>query len=183
MSFIYVPPATTGATGSLIFLQTLTANNSATIDLEGIDSTYQNYMVFGSNINCAGQTVTCRFKINGTYQTTNYSWAMQILDDASPTSIYSRSTSVTTTSIYLADALTYGNGGFELLLQNPSNTTYNKTIFYKGGGKSQPTNISSAVGSGTCTTGTQAVTGLRFLPTYAATFTTGTFTLYGVKQS
>lgn len=58
------------AAGAYTLLSTITANNSATVDFENIDSTYDTYMVVGNNVRCAFGTTTnlrSRPKLSGSF--------------------------------------------------------------------------------------------------------------------
>tara|TARA_R110000868_G_scaffold228179_1_gene481158 strand:+ start:416 stop:1162 length:747 start_codon:yes stop_codon:yes gene_type:complete len=182
-------PTWGAAGGSLIFITSLTASNSATIDLEGIDSTYKNYVIYGSNItNASGSgnpQLVCRTKINGSYQTTNYIYQSFYNDNTavqnSGNTTWQNQASQGTTSLYVL-RLTNENSSFQMTIPNPSSTTQYKPITSTGQGISGSSTIWQHQTFGMCVTGQQALTGMRFF-IVGDNLLTGTFSLYGIKNS
>lgn len=193
----YVLSSTTGGVmswataggGSLIFITSLTASNSATIDLEGIDSTYNNYIIYGSNItNASGSgnpSLVCRTKINGSYQTTNYIYQSYYNDNTaaqnSGNTTWQNQANQGTTFLYVL-RLTNENSSFQMTIPNPSSTTQYKPITSTGQEISGSGTIWQHQTFGMCVTGQQALTGMRFF-IVGDNLLTGTFSLYGIKNS
>ena len=191
MSFIYVPPAAPTSSASFELVSTLTASNSATINLEGMDSTYQNYVIYGSNITSTSGTnyyLWCRCKINGTYQTSNYVYQWLYNDNtasqsSSNTFWANQSTFGGGTTKFYLNRLTATNCSFQMTIPNPSSTSQYKPITATGQQIGGSTQVWQSQLFGMCTTGTQALTGIQFYLDGSDTIATGTFTLYGIKNS
>jgi hypothetical protein len=71
--------------GGLAFIGTTTASSSATITVTGLSTTYDNYLVIGSQLRPATDDVTAnvRFGDSGGIDSgsTDYSWSAQVMDD------------------------------------------------------------------------------------------------------
>ena len=67
------PTWVTPSTGALVFLSTVTASSSATVDVETtFSSTYRAYLIIGTGIFCdTASTLNCRLKIGGSYITSS----------------------------------------------------------------------------------------------------------------
>jgi hypothetical protein len=186
-------PATGGA---WIYLSSVTASSSSTVDLETtFDSTYDAYMIVASGISISENTVylNCRLKLNGTYQTgETYRWISQTaytgVSWSSISNIFQGSDADSSFQIgnRLSNAST-ASASFKLFLTNPTSTTKHKGIHFQGYQRtSEGTSTQMAVISGggiyTGTSATSALTGVRFLPG-AGNISSGTFRLYGIKNS
>jgi hypothetical protein len=171
--------------GSWVFLASVTASNSATVVLEtGIDSTYDNYAIIFSNVRPASDSVQlrCRLRLDGSYQTSNYtSMSFYVF----PTT--SSSTNYVTTQI---DLIRFGMGNAsartgmgQIFFSMPSSTSiYKGLTFCAAGLGSSSTDVSSNTGTGWHIDSTSALTGLQFYMS-AGNMATGTFRLYGIKNS
>lgn len=172
--------------GSWIYLSTVTASNSATVDMETtLDSTYDTYAIICSNLVAqnAGYTLAVRFKESGTYQTADYSYyringvtnnAVNNTNTDSADGIY-----ITAGQASAADK----PGNFVLYLFRPSSTTVRKNVQWTGGGgESSSANYIYTVSGAGNRNSTTAVTGIRFL-FGLGNITSGTFRLYGIKNS
>jgi hypothetical protein len=75
----------TPSAGGLAFIGTTTASSSATITVTGLSTTYDNYLVIGSQLRPATDDVTAnvRFGDSGGIDSgsTDYSWSAQVMDD------------------------------------------------------------------------------------------------------
>jgi hypothetical protein len=175
--------------GSMIFLSTVTANNAATADLETtFNSTYDNYVIMATGVtgDLDNRTKIMRVKVGGTYQTGSYRstlWSLSYnsgLGTVSATGdgfILLESHYAATHSLERADFIVY--------IRRPSDATNYKTVNYQtsgfGASTSSSNNATSAVGGGSWTGSTGAITGVQFL--CSAGNITGTFRLYGIKNS
>ena len=188
MSFIYVPPAAPTSSPSYVFISTVTANNSATVDLEGMDSTYQNYVIYGSNITCVtggNPPLVCRTKINGTYQTSGYAYQLFYNDNSAPqnntNTTWINENGYSGALLYL-NRLTNSICNFQMTIPNASSTSKYKPITSVAQGVLSSTTLWQSQTFGMCASGTQALTGMRFFID-GGNLATGTFTLYGIKNS
>jgi hypothetical protein len=163
----------------IVFISTLTASASATIDFTDL-STYKKYLIIFENIfpsSSGGPTFSVRFGTGSTptYLTSNYAFQ------------YSGVTSGSSSS---ADRITLGSGlvassypgmsGSLFVEGMLSSYTSVQGLFYYTDGTSG-SQYSTLVSSGTNYTSTAAKTALRFLPG-SGTITSGTFSLYGITS-
>lgn len=175
--------------GAWTYLSTVTASNSATVDIETtFDSTYQNYAIVASSVRPVTNAVSllARQKQSGSYVEDNYQYHLSICNATS--SSYAGAANGNTTSHLVANSLrdasgdTQGGASFVMYIPNPSNTTLQKTVFATGVantasiGSAQMTLVGSNFGS------TAAITGIRFLMS-SGNINSGTFRLYGIKNS
>jgi hypothetical protein len=177
--------------GSWIFLSTVTASNSATVDIETtINSTYQNYAIVASTIIPVNDFVhlRARQKQGGSYLTADYQWHLSFPKNDSVSYAGDCSTASGTTFYQLAYGLSEPAGGptggvsFVMYLPNPSNTTVRKAIFCTGVSEDAYAGVRHVTLSGTNISATTALTGIRFYMS-AGNISTGTFRLYGIKNS
>jgi len=179
--------------GSWIFLSSVTANVSATIDVETtFDSTYDYYAVVlsGVRVSNIGQTLRSRLKIGGTYQTGGaYGYVLdKVQAGVSPTS-FSQVVDTANTSDHIPVTFAADNGSYASInvvgyISNPASTTLMKQVSYFGSFiTSDTTNAAARVcGVGAWKSSTAALTGIRFFAG-AGNITSGTFRLYGIKNS
>jgi hypothetical protein len=176
------PTFVTASSGAMVLLQTITANNSATVDLEtGIGSTYDAYVILVSGW-VTGSGLYVNLKIGGSYRT-----------DAFYSFVYNASTSNASTytgtnqSNYAfgigisADGDLQGNS--TIYFNSPSSTTLIKQLSYTGmsfinGG---PSHVRTNIGVGNYSNLTSALTGVRF-KSGSGNITSGTFSLYGFAK-
>lgn len=176
------------ATGALVFLSSVTASNSSTIDLEtGISSTYKQYMIVVSGYIPAtgGTNLFCRMRISGTYQTSGYQYFLFRPSSNSSTVTVSNGTSQSEIVILSNQNGSGQNTGVVIYANNPAYTPSNPNstshmIYWKGA--SDGGNIQMAHGSGGFGGATAAVTGYRFLSS-SGNISAGTFSLYGIANS
>ena len=177
--------------GSWIYLSTVTASNSATVDIETtIDSTYQSYAIVASTIIPVNDFVhlRARQKQGGSYLTTSYQWHLSYPKHSANAYSGDSSAATGTTFYQLAYGLSEPAGGdtggvsFVMYLPNPSNTTVRKGIFCTGVSEDIYEGVRHATLSGVNTSATTAVTGIRFYMS-SGNISVGTFRLYGIKNS
>ena len=171
------------AASGLVLLSTVTASNSATMDIETtFSSTYDAYLIVGTALVSANDDseFSARLKIGGTYLTSAYLGHYQNIRDGSAT--YS---GVGGNGGFIGISDGTGNGASESLnftmkVFNPTSTTrqhivvgdivnVNQAPFYKGG----------AFIGGNTTTG--ALTGVRFF--FGGNTVSGKIRLYGIANS
>jgi len=185
-----VPPtfATPGG-GSMILLSTVTANNAATADLETtFNSTYDNYVIMATGVtgDLDNRTKIMRVKVGGTYQTSSYRsslWSVSYTSGAGTVS--ATSDGFILLESHYASTYPLERADFIVYIRRPSDATNYKTVNYQtsgfGASTSSSNNATSAVGGGSWTGSTGAITGVQFL--CSAGNITGTFRLYGIKNS
>jgi hypothetical protein len=174
----------TPSTGALVFLSTVTASSSATVDVETtFNSTYRAYLIIGTGVFCdAAATLICRLKIGGTYiTTTNYGYHRQNLraDNAA----YSASADSGADEIPLSGTMsTSRSADFVMTVYFPSDTVSEKLIDWKLAPGRLNNNISTGALGYASNSTTTALTGVRFYFN-TGTVASGEFRLYGIANS
>jgi hypothetical protein len=168
--------------GSLVLLSTVTASNSATVDVETtFSSTYDTYMlvVSGATPTVDSAPLLMLMKIGGTYIST--STYITSASASASSSTFDTKISVSSTP--------WGNDAPSSLdvvmyVFNPSSTAFRKLITFQAVGSRLDTgvmNIQARSGSA-ANSGTDALTGLRFYAT-SGNINAGKFRLYGIVNS
>jgi len=177
----------TSATSSsgLTLLSTVTASNSATVDMETtFNSTYDAYLIVASGITVGGGgAFWIRFKINGSYQTTDYQYITQE-NVATEGTVYNAVGNTGMGEIKIASYMTNGGNdfsNFEIKVYKPADTSHRKYIVYSGV-QGTSAGVRTGLGVGGYVGGNQALTGVRFLH-QTSNIVTGSFRLYGVSNS
>ena len=179
---------TAGASG-LTLLSTVTASNSATVDIETtFSSTYDSYIIVFSDVAPDTDTVSLRvqLKINGTYRTSGYNYHAATPSAAS--SAYAAQGAGAQTSISLMGAVTqdsratqpYSTADMHIRINQPANSVPTKSISWNGSDAGSTYNALFGSGQNTSFFGT--LTGVRFLYS-SGNILTGTFRLYGLANS
>ncbi len=185
----YVPVA---PGGSWVYLSTVTASNSATVDIETtFDSTYDQYVVVITGVRSAAASgdLRCRLKVGGAYDTAaNYVYRSNA--ENSSASSYTLATTAAvgskaafiaiTSNSSLTNAAGFSASAF-VHIANPASTSLVKSIHAVGRTVMSDGNIAQihSVGYNTATT---AMTGIRFYD-WSGNIGSGTFRLYGIKNS
>lgn len=171
--------------GSWIYLSTVTAIDSATVDIETtFDATYDVYALTCTDLVPADSTVNiiARMKIAGAYATTAYNGHVNYSVSGSPSyaGLGNRTNGI--------DVLVnQGNGTkecaqFILYVNKPTKTGRQHLINWEGAGyRVGEGGAITARGVGS-NTGLGALTGLRFYAS-SGNIASGTFRLYGIKNS
>ena len=185
-----------GGGGAWTWLATVTAVNAATAEFTtGINSTYDQYVIVGTDINPATDNTNLwiRTDSNGGASfdagASDYSWAvdgvrfestMQVLDDidAAATQIVAN-TDITNKGL---DNGTSSGSNIIVYIHNPSGTTYHKMLTWQLGGVvySDPTGVFIINGVGK-RAATAAINAIQFL--MSSGNLDGTFRLYGVANA
>lgn len=181
----YDGTAQVAASGAMTLLSTVTAADSATVDIETtLNSTYDKYVIILSTVTPAssGSYLYCQFKQSGSYINTNYTGQAR------------RAKKGDTTTTFNNDQLTTGIAvamdvkerlSFSLSITDPDGATGIKQIegagisIYDNGGSPLPQWHQF---TGYQSTATAAVTGIRFIFS-TGNITSGTFRLYGIANS
>ena len=178
-------PAAGGTTGWQL-LSTVTASNSATVDVEStFDSTYDSYVIVVTSLKSVNnnQQLWLRMKLGGSYITSGYRFAMMQQVDDYPT--YYPQVGVSQVGVLVASGL--GNLAAEslnseIIINNPTNTSLKKMVKFSGCQIDESARTSYVDGGGHAATPTTALTGIRL---YAGTgnIASGKIRLYGISNS
>jgi hypothetical protein len=152
--------------GSLVYIGTVTATAATNVDIESIDSTYDNYFIKARGAAMsAGNTLNIRYKLAGAYVTT---------------STYRATTVFTNTAEAFIDTGIYGTVfNFQLFVSDVNSSSI-KYVEIQGSGVDGTSLYHGSKGGNN--TGTGALTGIRLYGSSGATIT-GEFDLYGIKNS
>lgn len=176
--------------GAWVYLSTVTASASATVDIETtFDSTYDRYVIEAVGVTTAndGIQLLARLKIGGSY----------IAD----TTYYGHSTSMSSDFATYSNAVAFRPAGgdtglvimpnsnnaadcstdFTMTVSKPSGTTFMKSAYWIGRSNGATSTSRTTFGAGH-NSGTAALTGVRFLA-QTGNILAGTFRLYGIKNS
>lgn len=182
--------ATPGAAGSWVYLSAVTASASATVDVENVFNVYDVYAIVFSGVrNSASTAISITLKIGGSYLggSTDYTYKIVYASNQNATWTVASDSGVGAASIsFTAGAL--GNNaadtaGGVIYIFTPSNSAIAQTIIWNGYTRSNgaPNVMTYLEGAGGART-TGALTGVRFTPG-SGNIATGTFRLYGIKNS
>jgi hypothetical protein len=175
--------------GAMTLLSTVTASNSATMDIENtFSSTYDKYLISVTGLVCQtdGQQLQMLLKIGGTYLTTASYVDYEIRTQSSANTYSGFANPVSAPSTFVSVHSVLGNVGgenasFNLYISNPSSTTLQKLFYFLGAGHTNAGEVRYIQGCG-CNTGTAALTGVRFKMA-SGNITSGVARLYGIANS
>ena len=180
------PSWVTPGGGSWVYLSTVTASSSATVDITTtINSTYDTYFIVASNIVASSnnESLYARFYMSGDYQEDGYRVALTYNNDQQTT--YERITATAQNKIRVGlDLSNNAARTFEFVMRisQPSLTTTNKTVYIQGSSIQEGGFAQWVQGTGANTNYTSAVSRVRFLMG-GGNIASGVFRLYGVKNS
>jgi hypothetical protein len=177
--------ASTAPAGStLVFLSSVFSNGASTVDLTGIDNTYDVIWITAVGVYFGTSTARLLMQVEsgGSYQNTLYSYSSWATP--SPNTTYSGFAVSTTSEIRVTENSYIGStssepGSFDMTCYTPGSTTAQKTFTLK-----------ASVGSGSTVypvfgaakwRSSGAITAIRFLPSTGVIY--GTFRMYGIKNS
>ena len=183
------PTWTTPAAGALILLSTVTASNSATMDIEStFSSTYDKYLISVTGLVCQtdGQQLQMLLKIGGTYLTSATYVGFENRTQSSTSTFAGTNDSFASPNTFVSVHSILGNVGgenasFDLYISNPSSTTLQKLYYFLGAGLTNANQVRYIQGVG-CNTDTAALTGVRFQMA-SGNITSGVARLYGIANS
>jgi hypothetical protein len=175
--------------GSMIYLSTVTASTSATVDIETtFNATYDKYIIEAVGVkvtNTTDTTFLARMKIGGAYVTTTTYFA-HASESSSASGTYSAVQANGEAGMPILANLSNGgtagkSANFTFIVSNPSSTTLMKTAYWNGISFKTDDTSRTISGAG-YNSGTSALTGIRFYPS-SGNILDGTFRLYGIKNS
>jgi len=151
--------------GGLNLISTTNVSSASTVDITGMDSTYKNYKIIITNLNCANDSedLTVRFIIGGSAKSDSY---YNYFNHLGYTGGYAYNASQDAT----AAKLVYGSIGnaadeslsSEIFIPNPSETTFRKMILAQSGYIDNDANTRVSHNMTHYENSTAALTGLQF---------------------
>ena len=176
--------AAAGGTSGLQILSTVTASNSATVDLETtLDSTYDDYVIMISDVGPATDTafLIMQYKISS-YLTSGYS-NNNVYTNGGTSSVANENGQADGILIgrYMGNATDEKGGMFKVFISNVHDTATITPMYGFGSFKNSSGSYQGGWTQG-ANTATGAVTGLRFKMT-SGNIASGKFRLYGVAKS
>jgi hypothetical protein len=182
------PTWVTPSSGALTLLSTVTASNSATIDIEAFSATYDNYflIVKGVRPGTTNNTLRCQFKLSGAYDTSavyRYHANASNVFDATYSSFNGYSEASIRISNFLDKTQSQSTFGCVMNILDVNETSFYRGVTWTGltiNNSSNATTMAYGIGSNNGTT--SALTGIRFLMS-AGNILLGTFQLYGIAKS
>lgn len=199
----YADAVVGGGSGSFVYITSVTASSSATVDFSNyLTSTYNNYLITFENYVPANNAtiLQCRVGTGGapTWQTTNYSGTVIAVSMSTSTgtngsNVLTANTATSTTFIeitlnragcFVSNTATGGSAGI-IYITNVNDSANDKTVF--GSGSFLVVGASSGVASAPMSfggrwNGATVLTSFRLIQS-AGNIATGTFRLYGIKNS
>ena len=180
------PSWTTPSAGALTLLSTVTASNSATVDVETtFSSTYDVYLLIASGVTSQtdGRPLLALMKIGGSYVTSGYKY--HATETTSASASYAAGADSAATSLSVLGG-TVGNaadesGNFKMIIYSPASTALSKQATWEGSSMNS-TGVGIKVNGAGLNTGTSALTGIRF-KFDTGNVVAGKFRLYGIANS
>lgn len=177
-----------GAPIGWVLLQTATASDSTTIDLEtGIGSTYDDYVIIAEGIRPTtdGSYLYATMKFAGAYVTTA-TYYFHLNFSASGAATYSGAAGAAGTQIAIFNTMDSANaastGDATIFVRNVNNTSLIKLISWTGAYvDASAGSLLTAAGVGGNLSNTSALQGIRLIMS-AGNIATGTFRLYGIRK-
>lgn len=166
-------------------LSVVTANNSATVDIETtLDATFDQYLITLSNVQLVNNNIALnlRMKQNGSYTATSYAYHNAIHKSDVATYVSNQATGQTEIALTFTSCASDTPINMDVRVPVPTSSVYPR-IWAQGTARNAASGaMYSFCSFGTNTGAAYAVTGIRFL---AATgnIASGVFRLYGIKNS
>jgi hypothetical protein len=176
-------PVVSGAAPALVYLSTVTASNSATVDIETtFDGTYDEYVLKIDSLvpDTATASIQCRLKVGGAYDTgSNYGHSSTSTSAATTITNSSSASSIAISPATISNSLP---SNFTFNIHNPASITLDKTIDWHGVLHLNSARSVTIVDGAGVNSSTSAMTGIRFYMS-SGNITAGKFRLYGIKNS
>ena len=174
------------SSGAMVLLQSVTASNSATVDLETtFSSTYDQYLIIATGVRVAndGDGIWCRMKIGGTYLTTN-TYTFICATSSSSTGTFNSTSGANVEKITVIERIgtTAGrSGNFAMYVNSPASTSLTKNVYFQSSATNDSAALITLNGTG-FNSGTSALTGIRLYGS-SGNLSSGSFRLYGIANS
>lgn len=170
----------------LTLLSTVSASNSATVDIETtFDSTYDTYLIVASGVTVQTDAVQflCRMKVGGAYDSgPNYPFHSNESHSGGATYVGVNSGGATAIALTNSAGNAAGKSlNFKLSVYTPTSTSLSKLVDWTGAAYTSDGRATTMQGVGR-NTATTALTGIRFLAS-SGNIVSGSFRLYGIKNS
>ena len=178
------PTWVTPSSGALVYLSTVTASSSATVDVETtFNSTYRAYLIIGTGVLCSSSSpLNCRLKIGGSY-ITSASYAYSRHDLRTDITSYEASSNTGGSTVPLTGSLsTSRSADFMMTVYFPSDTVSEKMFDWRFAPGRLNNNVSTGSVGYASNSNTDALTGVRFYFT-TGDVASGEFRLYGIANS
>lgn len=174
------------AGGSMIFLSSVTASSSASVNIETtFNSTYDVYLLIASGIRVSDENgvIAARLKIGGSYVTSNTYPAFRMQPESQSNSFAGAGDTAQNSIRIIGNVgnTSDAHANFAMYIYSPSSTALSKMVVWTGASVDTSTYARLSYGAG-FNTGTSAMTGIQFFP-LAGNLASGTFRLYGIKNS
>lgn len=175
-----------------VLLSTVTASNSSTVDIETtFNSTYDRYLLVITKLQLAGTSgapaLAVRLKVGGSYQTSSYRWGLSYSTIGEGVAAVGSSTQGSNYMFASPYYVAYsGNHYFygHISIFSPADTDNYKAFHINGiSGTAFSSEFMAFNGGGQYIGSTSAMTGIRFLSSTGDNINSGTFRLYGIKNS
>ena len=183
------PTWTTPSAGAMTFITSVTASNSATVDIENAMTAYDVYVIEGVNIvNATDDTfLKIQLKIGGSYITTSTYLSTLATNYATAGAVSLDNAASATTFIKLVPHMSNTasrTASVSIKILSPSSTTVQKQVFFNYAWLDSPAYTGAMANGfgGGVNSGTGAVTGVR-ISSSSGNITSGTFRLYGIANS
>jgi hypothetical protein len=159
--------------GALVYLSSATASSSSAVDLEtGFGSTYDDYLIVGTDVVLAGADQLCfRLKIGGSYIATTTYYNSDV----------GTSSSTGASVHFLTGSSLAGPYSFNIRIHSANSSAVKLCQSDTAVATSTPSIY--AVSRTHLNTNTSTLTGVRFICFGANAITSGTFRLYGIAKS
>ena len=171
--------------GSLVFLSTVTASNSATISVENtFDSTYDVYLIVISGLTLSvNGAIRVTFKMGGTYDTSsNYSRFAFVGNSNTTTAPNGAEEANTDFVLGSCGSTASRNFNATMRIFVPSSTSLVKFCTWESSAYTDTVDRIQSINGSAMNKLTSALTGVRFTPG-SGDFVSGSFRLYGIKKS
>jgi len=171
------------AGGAWVFLTSVTANGAATADVENAFNAYDMYALVGTGIRLdSSGTFDARLKVDGSYQTVNYVGINVSSYDGQTSNNFASATAlIRVLRFNISSTTTLGQ--FVMYIPNPATTDRYKPVMYNAAAYTSASSVQINTGAAAYNGGSGgALTGVRLFSNSGVNIT-GTFRLYGIKNS
>jgi hypothetical protein len=171
--------------GAWTHISTVTASSVASVNIEGMTSAYDVYVIIGVNIsNVIDQNIAARMRYNGSYLTADYEWTRINNDAGSGVTGPSNTNSGFIPELAFVDNASTSRTNIEMYVFNPSSVSTRNFVMTRAivAGNTFIGHRLAMARNTSATASSFALTGIQFLGQNGTNFS-GTFRLYGIKNS